>query len=138
MTIAGKVEVHDVPAYDDGSSRKCAHGDQADAQVLNGEEVVDAEKDGETSDDERRAEEDEGEPETRIVGCIRCDETKGQCCGDRGHGVQLGLHCGVTKRFDYGWREVGEGCDIGKQSFFDKRGRGTEIDLPESTYSIWG
>lgn len=40
------LEAHDVPTYDDGTGRECAHGDEAETGVLRGEEVVDFEEDG--------------------------------------------------------------------------------------------
>lgn len=113
MTVAGKIEVHDVPADDDGTGGKGAHGDEADGQVLNGEVVVDGEEDGEAGEDEHSAEEDEGGAETHVVGRVRRDEAEGQCGSNGGHGVQLSLHGGVAQRFDYGGCEVGEGCKFG-------------------------
>lgn len=111
VVVARKVEVHDVPADDDGSRGKGAHGHEADGQILDGEGVVDGEEDGEPRDDEHGAEEDEGEAETGVIGRVRRDEAEGQCRGDGGHGVQLRLHGGVAERFDYGGCKIGKGCE---------------------------
>lgn len=87
VTIAGNVEVHDVPADDNGTRGKDTHGDEADGQVLDGEGVLDGEKDGKADDGEDDAEEDEGEAETRVVGHVRYDEKQSKSGGDGGHGV---------------------------------------------------
>lgn len=122
---AGQVEVHHVPAEDDGAGGKGAHGDEADGKVLHGEGAVDGEEDGEAGDDQHGAEEDEGEAEARVVGRERGDEAEGQGGGHGRHRVQLGLHGRVAKRFDDGGGEVGKGCPLqvsGLGGSFQKRG----------------
>lgn len=126
VAVAREVEVHDVPADDDGTGGKGAHGDEADTEVLRREVVVHGYEDGEPGRCEYAAEQDEGEAESCVVGRVRSDEAKGHCGGKWRHGVQLGLHGGVAKRFDYGCGEVDEGCRFGKQ-FFGKKGSGTNM-----------
>ncbi|MCJ1423888.1 hypothetical protein MMC29_001773 [Sticta canariensis] len=87
VTIAGNVEVHDVPADDDGTRGKDTHGNEADGQVLDGKGVVDGEKDGEAGDGEDGAKDNEGEAETRVVGHVRFDEKESKSGDDWGHSV---------------------------------------------------
>ena len=104
------VQVHDVPAHDDGPGGEGAHGDEAQAGVLGREGVAHVHQDGEAGDEEPGAECDEGEAEARSVGQVGRDQAEGQGGGDGGDGVELGFDGGVSERFDDRRGEVGEGC----------------------------
>ena len=101
--------VHEVPADDDGAGGEAAHGDEADAQVLDVEVVMDGQEDGETGRGDEETEEDEGEAEAEAVGEVGEDEAEAQGSGGGGDGVELGLDSRVAESLDDGGGEIGVG-----------------------------
>ena len=106
-------KIHDVPAYDDGARGEGTHGDEADAEIFDGEVVpaVHGEEDAEAGDCEGDADGDEGGAEAEAVGEVGEDEGEAEGGGDGGDGVQLGLDGVVAEGSDDGGGEVGVCCE---------------------------
>ena len=103
------VQVHDVPADDDGTGGEAAHRDQTDAEVSHVETPMGRQQDREAGRGEQEAQEDEWESEAEAVGQVGQNQAESQRRRGWWDRMQLGLHGRVAEGLDYGRSKVGVG-----------------------------
>ena len=81
------LEVHNIPANNDGACRKSTHCGETQRGVLRGKIMVNIHEDTKASNRQGNTEGDEREPEPRSVGEICCDDAQCEGCGKRRDGV---------------------------------------------------
>lgn len=70
------LQIHNVPADDNGAGGERTHGDETDPRILGRESMVHIHEDGEANDCEGNAEGDEGAAEAAAVGKVSDHEAE--------------------------------------------------------------
>ena len=104
-------QIHDVPAYDDGADGEVAHGDHADAQILDAEGVSHRDEDGKADDGDDERGEDEGAAQAGAVGEVSGEQADDEGTGHGWDGAELCLHDGEAICSENSGGKVREGVE---------------------------
>jgi hypothetical protein len=104
-------QIHDVPAHDDSAAGEVAHGDHADAQILDGEGTLHRDEDGKADDGEDERGKDEGAAQAGAVREVGGEQADDEGTGQGWDGAELCLHDGEAICSENGGGEVRKGVE---------------------------